>query len=225
MACADECFACLAVLLEDGEMERIAAGLVRGRSARSCPEGQRGRKNADVGKLQIVVAELHGLFLAAWQRLEKPAMLQATMERCFLLADIRECRVRWGKQDGRRVLTFPVKVAEPPEEAAVCSSLRAAVNGVLEAVQPAVVWDRSTTVGFALRAAAKRKAGGSAGDEGGDGGDEGAAERLLSVCMAGSSRREPGPAPPRPPTSACPCVLHPSTLPPLLFLCAVCCSP
>ena len=79
MACADDCFACLAALLEDGEIGRIASELLRGRSARSCPEGQRGPKNADVGKLQIVVSELHNLSSAAWQRLEKPAMTQATI--------------------------------------------------------------------------------------------------------------------------------------------------
>ena len=182
MANSDDCFACLAVLLENGEAEGIAAGLVRSRSARSCPERQRGPKNADVGKLQIIVSELHSLASAAWQRLKKPEMSQPTMVKCFQLVNICKCQVRWSQHQGTHVLTFPEKVAEPPEEAAVCSSLRAAINSVLEAVQPAVVWDRSTTVGFALRAAAKRKAEGGAGD---DCGDEGAADRLSSGRMAG----------------------------------------
>ena len=38
--CADDCFPCLSVLLEDGVAEGIAAHLVRDRFVRSCPKGR-----------------------------------------------------------------------------------------------------------------------------------------------------------------------------------------
>ena len=43
MASADECFECLAVLLENGQAEGITAGFVRGRFAQSCPDSRKGR--------------------------------------------------------------------------------------------------------------------------------------------------------------------------------------
>ena len=101
MPSADDCFA---ALLEDGELAGISADLVP--SARGCPQGKRGPKNANVGKLQVVVSELHRLFAAAWQGLAKPAMNQATMVGCFALANVTKSQVRWGQHKGTVVLNF-----------------------------------------------------------------------------------------------------------------------
>ena len=100
----------------------------------------------NVGKLQVVVSELHRLFSAAWQRLGKQAMNQATMVACFSLANIVKSQVGWGQHAGTVVLSFPESVVASPEDpdgarpdaAAVCSSLKAAVDCILSKLTPDV---------------------------------------------------------------------------------------
>ena len=111
----------------------MVTALLSLRSVRRCPEGRRGPRNPDVGKLQIVLSDLHRVSSAIWLRFVKASMTQEMLVDIFHGADVKKCRVWWGEGGKADALTFPDKVAEPPAAAAVCSSLRAALNNTLEA--------------------------------------------------------------------------------------------